>query len=330
MSASIEISVSEDETGSRLDKLLSGHMPDLSRSRIQTLIKDGCVVRVSPEIERTIKAPSSAVKPGEKYRLQVPEPVDATPQAENIPLSIVFEDEHLVVVNKPAGMVVHPAPGSPEGTLVNALLHHCKGSLSGIGGVIRPGIVHRIDKDTSGLLVVAKHDKAHTGLAEQFAAHTVERRYRAVCKGQPSPPDGRIEGNIGRNVTDRKKMAVVKSGGKPAVTHYRTLDGYQRGGKAIAAHIECRLETGRTHQVRVHMMHIGHPLIGDPLYARSSVPSFVKGDARAVLAGFDRQALHAKSLGFNHPITGQAFKFDSDPPYDFSRLLAGLEPYKLG
>ncbi len=329
MSTSIEISVGDDQSGSRLDKVLSLHLPDMSRSRIQTLIKEGYVVQVASKTERTIKAPSNAVKHGELYRLNVPAPLDAVPQPEDIDLPIVFEDEHLVVVNKPAGMVVHPAPGSPDGTMVNALLYHCKGSLSGIGGVIRPGIVHRIDKDTSGLLVVAKHDKAHTGLSEQFAAHSVERRYRAVCKGLPAPTHGRIEGNIGRNTNDRKKMAVVKSGGKAAVTHYRTLETFSQNGRALASHIECQLETGRTHQVRVHMMHIGHALVGDPLYTRTALPSFVKGGARDALSGFKRQALHAKSLGFDHPVTGEPFKFDSELPYDFSRLLAGLEQYKL-
>lgn len=325
MSNRVEITVSDAQSGLRLDKLLSEALPDMSRSRVQALIKEGCVFAG----ERTITAPSRAVKPGEQFVLTVPEAEDADPEPEDIPLDVVFEDDHLIVVNKSAGMVVHPAPGSPSGTLVNALLHHCKGSLSGIGGVKRPGIVHRIDKDTSGLLVVAKHDKAHTGLAEQFAAHTVERRYRAVCKGLPNPTAGRIEGNIGRNPNDRKKMTVVPHGGKHAITHYRTLESFQQAGRPVASHIECQLETGRTHQVRVHMMHIGHPLVGDPLYARSSLASFVKGEARAALSSFNRQALHAKTLGFLHPITGEAFKFDSELPYDISRLLSGLEAYKL-
>lgn len=325
MSNTVEITANDAQSGIRLDKLLSEALPDMSRSRLQALIKEGCV----QSGERTITAPSRAVKPGETFVLSVPEAEDADPEPEDIPLDVVFEDEHLIVVNKPAGMVVHPAPGSPSGTLVNALLHHCKRSLSGIGGVKRPGIVHRIDKDTSGLLVVAKHDQAHTGLAEQFAAHTVERRYRAVCKGLPKPVSGRIEGNIGRNANDRKKMTVVSHGGKHAVTHYRTLESYQQAGRAVASHIECQLETGRTHQVRVHMLHIGHPLVGDPLYARTSLPSFVKGDARTALAAFTRQALHAKTLGFLHPITGEAFKFDSELPYDISRLLDGLDAYKL-
>lgn len=333
MTDSIDILVTDNTAGMRLDKLLSSHLTDMSRSRIQALIKQGCVALVSsnPAVntERTIVSPSVSVKPGEQYRLVIPDAIDAEPAAENIPLSVTYEDEHLIVINKSAGMVVHPAPGSPDGTLVNALLHHCGGSLSGIGGVKRPGIVHRIDKDTSGLLVVAKHDKAHTGLAEQFAAHTIERRYHAICKGRPNPLNGRIEGNIGRNPRDRKKMTVVPSGGKHAVTHYQTLNCYQQNGHAVATYLECQLETGRTHQVRVHMMNQGNPLIGDPLYARSTLPSFINGAARAGIAKFKRQALHAKSLGFDHPITGQPFKFECDLPYDFIELLENLEPYKV-
>lgn len=333
MTNSIDILVPDHAAGTRLDKLLSDHLNDMSRSRLQALIKEGCVALVSagslPNTERTIISPKVSVKPGEQYRLVIPEAIDAEPAPQNIPLSIAYEDEHLVVVNKPAGMVVHPAPGSPDETLVNALLYHCDGSLSGIGGVKRPGIVHRIDKDTSGLLVVAKHDKAHTGLAEQFAAHTVERRYHAICKGRPNPLSGRIEGNIGRNPRDRKKMTVVENGGKHAVTHYRTMDHYQQSGHAVATYIECQLETGRTHQVRVHMMSVGNPLVGDPLYTRPSLPSYLKGSARAGIAKFKRQALHAKSLGFDHPIIGEPFKFECDLPYDFTELLENLEPYKV-
>lgn len=326
---SINIVVPDSAAGTRLDKILSDQLTDMSRSRVQALIKEGNVTLLASGAERTIVSASTGVKPGEQYRLVIPQATDAEPAPENIPLSVTFEDEHLIVIDKPAGMVVHPAPGSPDGTLVNALLHHCSGSLSGIGGVKRPGIVHRIDKDTSGLLVVAKHDKAHTGLAEQFAAHTVERRYHAVCKGRPNPLNGRIEGNIGRNPRDRKKMAVVPSGGKHAVTHYRSMASYQQGGHAVATYIECQLETGRTHQVRVHMMNAGNPLVGDPLYARPTLPSYLKGKARDGLAKFKRQALHAKSLGFEHPITGQAFKFECELPYDFIELLESLEPCRV-
>lgn len=327
MTDTIEIIIPDGAITQRLDKTLSEQLPDMSRARLQALIKEGNLTYQTPSGERTINSPSHSVKPGDTYKLNIPLAEDAVPQAENISLSVIYEDNDLIVIDKPAGMVVHPAPGSPSGTLVNALLHHCGDSLSGIGGVKRPGIVHRIDKDTSGLLVVAKNDKAHNGLAEQFAAHSIERKYHAVCKGHPHPFHGRIEGNIGRNPADRKKMAVVKSGGKHAVTHYRTLSLYQQAGKPIAAHIECQLETGRTHQVRVHMMHKGHALIGDPLYARSAVANSIKGDARAALQSFKRQALHAKSLGFEHPISGENFKFESKLPYDMSYLLDNLSHY---
>lgn len=321
------IDIGPDLAGSRLDKVLAHALPDISRSRLKSLIKDGHVrVTAAPE---TLVSPSRTVKQGESYTVGIPAPEDPDPQPENIPLDIVFEDDHLVVVNKAPGMVVHPAAGSPSGTLVNALLHHCQGSLSGIGGVKRPGIVHRIDKDTSGLLVVAKHDKAHNGLAEQFADHSIERLYSAVCKGHPVPPKGRIEGNIARHPVDRKRMAVAKTGGKWAATHYRTETHFAQAGTAIASLIECQLETGRTHQVRVHMAHIGHPLVGDPVYARSTVPGSIKGPARAALQGFRRQALHAHVLGFIHPISGETFKFESDLPYDMKELLETLTPYEV-
>lgn len=330
MSETFDIYVAENSAGQRLDKTLSIHLPEFSRARIQALIKEGHLTLFdAPANERTIKSPSHSVKHEEHYRLQIPALDDPVPAAENIPLNVVFEDEHLIVINKQAGMVVHPAPGSPSGTMVNALLHHCGDSLSGIGGVKRPGIVHRIDKDTSGLLIVAKHDKAHHGLAEQFAAHTIERKYQAICKGHPRPAHGRVEGNIGRNPSDRKKMTVVASGGKWAATHYKTIDQFQQSGVPVASHIECQLETGRTHQVRVHMLHVGNPLLGDPLYARTAISSSIKGGARAAIQSFKRQALHAKSLGFIHPISGEAFKFESELPYDMSRLLKDLEPYKV-
>lgn len=321
--------VDEADVGLRLDKFLSKTFKDMSRARLQTLIRDGHVSANASSTSDTIVSPSYSVKLGDTFSLKLPEAVDADPQPEDIPLNVIFEDAHLIVVNKPAGMVVHPAPGSPSGTLVNALLHHCGDSLSGIGGVKRPGIVHRIDKDTSGLLVMAKHDKAHNGLAVQFADHSIERLYHAVCKGHPNPASDRITGNIGRNTNDRKKMAVVKSGGKAAATHYRTLARFQQAGHALASHIECKLETGRTHQVRVHMLSRGNPLIGDPVYARGSLPSVIKGTARASLQAFKRQALHAKTLGFDHPVTGQAFKFECDLPYDFDELLNGLGAYKI-
>ncbi|WP_035921460.1 RluA family pseudouridine synthase [Kordiimonas gwangyangensis] len=328
MSDMFHITVSPEQAGIRLDKLLSDALPDLSRSRLQALIKEGQVILAGSPAK--IKSPSRSVKPGESFTVNIPMPEDAAPAAQDIPLDVVFEDEHLIVVNKAPGMVVHPAPGSPDGTLVNALLHHCAGSLSGIGGVKRPGIVHRIDKETSGLLIMAKHDKAHNGLAEQFADHSIERLYTAVCKGHPVPPAARIEGNIARHPVDRKRMAVSETGGKWAATHYRTIKQYQQAGTALASLIECKLETGRTHQVRVHMAHIGHPLVGDPVYARAGkIANSIKGPARDALASFKRQALHARVLGFLHPITGERFKFESDLPYDMKLLLDALDRYAV-
>jgi len=326
MSDTVEIAVSTNTAGTRLDKLLADALPDVSRSRLKALIKGGNVTCQAG----TIKSPSYSVKPDEIFTVLTPEPEDAEPVAEEIPLDVVFEDEYLIVVNKPAGMVVHPAPGSPSGTLVNALLHHCGDSLSGIGGVKRPGIVHRIDKDTSGLLVMAKNDKAHNGLAEQFADHTTERRYVAICKGHPVPPSGKIEGNIARHPVDRKRMAVTERGGKWAVTHYRSAAAYAQAGTPLATHIECQLETGRTHQIRVHMAHIGHALLGDPVYgSNNKLSNRIKGPARTALQSFNRQALHAMSLGFRHPISGKLFKFESELPYDIKQLLEALDPYRV-
>lgn len=330
MSDAFQIVVEPNQSGVRLDKLLAEALPDMSRSRLQSLIKGGSVYLVKPASGETIKSPSRSVKQGEVFRVEVPLPEDATPKPENIPLDVIFEDDHLIVVDKPAGMVVHPAPGAPSGTLVNALLHHCAGSLSGIGGVKRPGIVHRIDKETSGLLVMAKHDKAHNGLAAQFADHSIERLYSAVCKGHPMPSSGRIEGNIARHPVDRKRMAVSKTGGKWAATHYRTIKHFQQAGTAIASLIECQLETGRTHQVRVHMAHIGHPLVGDPVYARATrLSGKIKGAARDAIASFNRQALHARVLGFLHPISGEPFKFESELPHDMKEMLATLDRYAV-
>jgi 23S rRNA pseudouridine1911/1915/1917 synthase len=297
-------------TGGRLDKALA-EASGLSRERVKALIGEGRV-----ELGGAVAASTSAkVAVGSPYMIHLPSPHDPQARPQDIPLVITYEDEHLVVVDKPAGLVVHPAAGNPDGTLVNALLHHCRGALSGIGGVARPGIVHRIDKDTSGLLVVAKNDAAHIGLARQFADHSLERAYLAVANGHPHPPAGSIEGLIGRSEANRKKMAVLpknSSRGKRAVTHYkilRRLDG--------CALIECRLETGRTHQVRVHLASIGHPLVGDPVYGRV-IPSL-----RPVLArlGFRRQALHAAVLGFVHPLTGTALRFSSELPPDLRELI---------
>jgi 23S rRNA pseudouridine1911/1915/1917 synthase len=298
----------------RLDRALAAAVPSLSRARIQALIGENAL-----SIDgKTVTDASSAKFSGQSFSLAVPPPRPDKAQAEEISLNIVFEDEYLLIVDKPAGLVVHPAAGHADGTLVNALLHHCKGKLSGIGGVQRPGIVHRIDRDTSGLLVVAKTDRAHEGLAKLFAAHDIDRRYLAVVAGQPAPPAGTVRTQIGRHPSNRKKMAVLPDGkGKHAVTHFRMLEPLSG-----AALVECRLETGRTHQVRVHMAHIGHPLIGDATY-NNRQKAFIFGPNQSY---FDRQALHAASLGFIHPITGEKLGFDSGLPDDIQELLRSIRP----
>ncbi|MFL0357436.1 RluA family pseudouridine synthase [Erythrobacter sp. GH1-10] len=297
----------------RLDKALADTTA-LSRARVQALIGEGLV-----EVDGVVaSSPSAKVVEGAQFRITVPAAAEPQAQPQDIPLDIVFEDQHLIVVNKPAGMVVHPAAGNPDGTLVNALLHHCVGRLSGIGGVARPGIVHRIDKDTSGLLVVAKSDAAHEGLAKQFADHSIHRRYLAVCAGHPNPAEGTIEARIGRSDANRKKMAVLdknSSRGKTAITHYKCLQRLES-----ASLIECRLETGRTHQVRVHCASIGHALLGDPLYGRTPKPlKPIVSELR-----FARQALHAAELGFTHPITGETMRFEADLPPDMRELIDQL------
>ena len=307
----LEAVVGEAQNGMRLDKALAELLPELSRERLKALIVEGQVTSASRSLN-----PSMKVATGQVFTVTLPPPAEAEAVAQDIPLAIVHEDADLIVIDKPAGLVVHPAAGNLDGTLVNALLHHCQGQLSGIGGVARPGIVHRIDKDTSGLLVVAKSDRAHEGLAQQFAAHSIDRLYAAIVYGVPHPAAGTVDGWIGRSDADRKKMAVHREGrGKRAVTHYRTLQKL-RG----AALVECRLETGRTHQVRVHMTHLGHPLIGDPVYGRER-----KG-FKSILEtlGFRRQALHAKRLGFIHPVTGESLCFDSQIPADMQELLSEL------
>ncbi|RGP39933.1 23S rRNA pseudouridine(1911/1915/1917) synthase [Altererythrobacter insulae] len=294
----------------RLDKALA-EATDLSRARIQVLIADGHV-QIEGKTQLSIKAKTTG---GEQFAIHVPPAVEAEAQPQDIPLNVVFEDAHLIIINKPAGMVVHPAAGNPDGTLVNALLYHCKGQLSGIGGVARPGIVHRIDKDTSGLLVVAKSDKAHEGLAKQFKDHSIERRYLAVCGGHLRHSEGTISTRIGRSDANRKKMAVLdknSSRGKHAVTHYKLLKKLKS-----ASLIECRLETGRTHQVRVHCASIGHALLGDPLYGRT--PAELRNILKEL--GFERQALHAASLGFEHPISGEWIEFGSELPEDMQELI---------
>ena len=315
------------DAGQRLDRVLARALPDLSRSRLKALIAQGHVTHGDANGETTIVEPSRTVKPGERFAVDVPEAADARPEAQAIPLDVLYEDDAVIVLDKPAGLVVHPAAGNPDRTLVNALLHHCGDSLSGIGGVRRPGIVHRLDKDTSGVMVAAKTDAAHQALSEQFARHTVDRAYLALARGAPTPPAGRVEGAIGRHPQNRKKMAVVGRGGKPAATGYRTLRRYQGGdGHAIASLIQCRLDTGRTHQVRVHMAHIGHPLVGDPLYGRPMrLAKHVAGEVREALAAFGRQALHARELAFRHPTSGQALQFASQPPHDIQRLIDLLD-----
>ncbi len=297
--------------GERLDKALA-EASGLSRERVKALLGEGRVtVGGKPASQPSIK-----VAEGACFSIGVPEPVSAEAQAQEIPLVVVYEDDDLIVVDKPAGMVVHPAAGNPDGTLVNALLHHCAGKLSGIGGVARPGIVHRIDKDTSGLMVAAKSDKAHEGLARQFAQHSIHRAYKAVVAGVPKPREGTVRGSIGRSSADRKKMALVDEGrGKHAVTHYKVLEALNG-----AALVECRLETGRTHQVRVHMASIGHALLGDPTYGRTPQP------LRPILASlhFHRQALHAAELGFLHPVSEKELHFVSALPGDIAALLDEL------
>ena len=297
--------------GERLDKALAG-ASGLSRERIKALLGEGRIT-----LDGAVARQASA-KPGTgaRWTIAVPDAIPALAAPQDIPLAVVFEDDHLIVVDKPAGLVVHPAAGNLDGTLVNALLHHCRGQLSGIGGVARPGIVHRIDKDTSGLLVVAKTDAAHEGLARQFADHSIVRAYLAVCAGHPVPPAGTVSGALARSSHDRKKMALVAEGrGKHAVTHYKTLQRLDHSSL-----IECALETGRTHQVRVHCASIGHPLLGDPVYGR--IPSRL----RPMLARlrFRRQALHAARLGFVHPVTGERLGFVSMPPVDMTELIVEL------
>jgi 23S rRNA pseudouridine1911/1915/1917 synthase len=308
----IDVRLEPAHAGWRLDRALAAAVPTLSRERLKALIRSGAVEAQGS----AVRDPALKVKGGEAFRLAVPEATPADNEPQDIPLTILFEDEHLLVIDKPAGLVVHPAAGNPDGTLVNALLHHCAGRLSGIGGVARPGIVHRIDKDTSGLLVVAKTDVAHEGLAKQFAAHSIDRRYLAVVNGVPRAGGGTIDAPLARSATNRKKIAIVEGKrGKRAVTRWKRLQVLKD-----AALVECRLETGRTHQVRVHMASIGHPLLGDPVYGRSGK---THGKLLKEL-GFDRQALHAAELGFTHPVTKNRLSFSSPMPPDMQELTSAL------
>ncbi len=318
----LAVTAGAEHAGQRLDKFLSREVESLSRSRLKALIGEGRL-RCG---EQTITDPARAVKPGESFTLTLPEPENPEPAAEDIPLAIAYEDDDLIVVDKPPGMVVHPAPGNRGGTLVNALIAHCGSSLSGIGGVRRPGIVHRIDKDTSGLLVIAKNDRAHAGLSDLFARHDITRIYLALCWGIPAQLRGRIDAPIARHPVHRKKM-TVRAQGRHAVTRYQRLQSWHDTVSLIG----CMLETGRTHQIRVHLTHIGHPLIGDPVYGhpRRGLLQNLPEAARIAIRAFPRQALHAALLGFRHPITGKYLEFTAPPPADFTALMEKLSGERL-
>lgn len=320
-----------DDAGGRLDRVLAKHLPSLSRSRLQALIKAGRV----KSLGRTIKEADHRVKSGDEFEIELPPPAPAGPLPEAIPLTVKYEDDAVIVIDKPAGLVVHPAAGHRDGTLVNALLAHCGASLSGIGGVQRPGIVHRLDKDTSGLMVIAKTGAAHHKLAGQFADHGrsggLERRYLALIWGAPHPGAGVIRTQIGRHATNRQKMAVLAQGGKRAITNYLVAEKFtafeNRPGKnAVASLIECGLETGRTHQVRVHMAYLGYPIIGDPLYGagfQSKIRALPEA-VRFAIMSLGRQALHAAILRFKHPISGSFMSFESQLPDDMMGVKQAL------
>ncbi|MGH6735951.1 MAG: RluA family pseudouridine synthase [Methyloceanibacter sp.] len=325
---SLTAEAGESHAGLRLDRFLSESLPQLSRTRVQALIKDGRVASGGATIEDV----TYRVKPGERFEITVPAAAETALKPEAIPLNVVYEDDALIVIDKPAGLVVHPGAGQPAGTLVNALIAHCGKSLSGIGGVARPGIVHRLDKDTSGLMVVAKTDQAHRGLAAQFADHgrtgELERGYLALVWGVPRKPHGRVDAPVGRHPTSRTKMAVLpEDKGRRAVTSWRVVETYGRSKNgAVASLLACRLETGRTHQVRVHLAHIGHPLIGDSLYGsgfKSKLKKLPQG-AQATLAKLNRQALHAERLAFLHPVTGTLLEFNSPLPDDLAEIVHTL------
>ena len=321
------VPVPRDKGGTRLDRLIADAVAEVSRTRVKALIEAGRVMLTAPDAAAGGGAPSAVrdpdyrVRAGQRFAVQVPAPAPAAPKAQAMELAIAYEDDHVVVVDKPAGLVVHPAAGNRDRTLVNALLAHCADGLSGIGGVSRPGIVHRLDKDTSGLMVVAKTEAAHRGLAVRFADHTIERAYYAVVWGVPAPRRGEIVGAIGRSSANRKKMAVVGRG-KPALTRYAVA----RAFGTLASLVECRLATGRTHQIRVHMASRGHPVIGDALYggAARRAPSRGKVTKQASTA-LSRQALHAFLIGFDHPISGKPLRFESPLPQDISGLLDILD-----
>ena len=318
------ITVEPEDAGQRLDKFLTSRLPDFSRNRLQGLIDDGSI----SESGKPVSTASAKIKAGQEYTILVPEAAPSHIIPQDMPIDIIYEDDHMLVINKPAGLTVHPAPGHPDMTLVNALLAHCGATLSGIGGVARPGIVHRIDKDTSGLLVVAKHDAAHAALSAQLADRSLGRSYSALVWGIPKLKNGTVNAPIGRSPINRQKQAVLKNGGgKDATTHYKTLDTFHDK----FALVECNLETGRTHQIRVHMLHLGHPLVGDPVYGQTT-ESRLKGggykhisdEAHAALMAFERQALHARELHLIHPQTGEKMSFTCPLPADMQALISTL------
>jgi 23S rRNA pseudouridine1911/1915/1917 synthase len=320
------LTVRADAAGARLDRVLAGAITSVSRSRLKDLILAGAVASGA----RTIRDPSYRVNAGEAFTVTLPPAEPATPTAEPIPLAVVHEDAALIVIDKPAGLVVHPAAGNPSGTLVNALIAHCGDSLSGIGGVKRPGIVHRLDKDTTGLMVVAKTDAAHRSLARQFADHgrtgALRRGYLAFVWGVPDRPKGTIDAPIDRHPRARDRQAV-RAGGRPAITHWEIAERYRGAdGKPVASLLACRLETGRTHQIRVHLAHVGHPLLGDAVYGPGfkTKAGLLPAPARQALAALGRQALHAHLLGFAHPATGEYLEFRSGLPADLVRLRESL------
>ena len=315
----IEVVAGPEATGQRTDRFLADAIGALSRSRVKSLMQDGAVLRN----DVALHDPAELVRAGARFVIQPPALVAAHPVPQHIPFDILYEDADLIVLDKPAGLVVHPAPGNEDGTLVNALLAHCGDSLPGIGGERRPGIVHRLDKDTSGIMVVAKTEQALAALSAAFAARDLDRAYHALVWGSPAPSTGEIEGAIGRDPRERKRMAVVARGGKYALTRYRTL----RAWPPAASLVECVLATGRTHQIRVHLAGAGYPVVGDPVYLRR-VPAAARtlaGLARGALLDFPRQALHATRLGFAHPRTGQRLSFERPIPADMALLIAALD-----
>ena len=314
----VEVELTASDAGMRLDRALADHAGELSRARIQALLEQGAISRDG----QPVRSGSAKAQPG-LYRIEVPALAPDIPEPEAIPLTVLYEDAHLIVVDKPAGMAVHPGPGSAYGTLVAALLHHCAGQLSGIGGVARPGIVHRLDKDTSGVMVAAKSDQAHQGLSALFAAHDIERKYTALTRGVPRPKAGRIASRLGRSHHDRKKMAVLKTGGREAITDFEVEQVFGGGERPPAARVGCRLHTGRTHQIRVHMASKGTPCLGDSVYGSGGLSRPLAEALRA--SGLQRQALHASILGFVHPVSGERLRFETPLPPDMAALERELE-----